>query len=114
LDYVGWDVIDRKRQQAGWRPVTRMGLVEETPADIVAGGLSRLASENPVAAAVLEGAAENLEGGRRSEVFNRRQPEHVILAGTSGLGVFDAREIDFRSYAWDRGRWLRRTGTHPF
>ena len=110
MDHVGWDLIDRKRRQAGWRPVERMGLLEETPAERVAAGLSPLAAADPTGAALLMGAAENREGGRRSEVFDRRQPEHVILAGTAGLGIFDARGIDHRAYAWEQGRWVRRPG----
>jgi hypothetical protein len=31
-----------------------------------------------------------------SEPFDRRQPEHVALAGLLGLGVFDANRIEHR------------------
>lgn len=30
------------------------------------------------------------------EQFDRRQPEHIILAGTIGLGIFDAHQIEHR------------------
>jgi hypothetical protein len=113
MDHVGWDIIDRKRHEAGWRPVGRMGLVEETPAEAVASGLAPLAAASAPGAALLTGAAENRAGGRRSEVFDRRQPEHIILAGTMGLGTFDARDIDHRAYTWENGRWARRPGAGP-
>jgi len=34
--------------------------------------------------------------GARQEAFDRRQPEHIILAGTIGLGQHDRRRIDYR------------------
>jgi hypothetical protein len=113
MDHVGWDIIDRKRRQAGWRPVERMGLLQETPAEQIAAGLAPLAATDPAGAALLSDAAEEREGGRRTEVFDRRQPEHILLAGTAGLGIFDARGIDHRAYAWENGRWVRRTGAGP-
>jgi uncharacterized protein (DUF362 family) len=66
LDHVGWDIIDRKRLQEGLPPVARMGMT------------AGLAAE------------------RHSEAFDRRQPEHVILASTLGLGIFDADRMDHR------------------
>jgi hypothetical protein len=113
MDHVGWDVIDRKRRREGWRPVGRMGLLQETPAERVAAGLSPLAATSPAGAALLGGAAEDREGGLRTEVFDCRQPEHVILAGTHGLGVFDARGIDHRAFDWEPRGWVRRSGTRP-
>jgi uncharacterized protein (DUF362 family) len=70
LDHVGWDVIDAKRAEVGMPPVGRMGLHSTMP------------------------------GGRGSESFDLRQPEHIILAGTVGLGVFDPRGIDHRRIAF--------------
>ena len=40
-----------------------------------------------------------LPGNQKDEQFDRRQPEHIILAGTIGLGVFDAHHIDHRRLA---------------
>ena len=34
--------------------------------------------------------------GRASEAFNVRQPDHVILAGQLGLGVFEREKITYR------------------
>jgi uncharacterized protein (DUF362 family) len=73
LDHVGWDILDAKRAREGWPSVARMGLLHDMPA-----------------------ADPYLRAGRETEVFDRRQPEHIVLAGTIGLGVFDARGIDHR------------------
>jgi uncharacterized protein (DUF362 family) len=66
LDHVGWDIIDRKRVREGLPVVARVGLSGTTPAE------------------------------RAGEHFDRRQPEHIALAETIGLGVFDPRRIDHR------------------
>jgi hypothetical protein len=66
LDHVGWTIIDAKRIEQGQPPVARMGLHSVDP------------------------------GGREGEHFDRRQPEHIILASTIGLGVFDSAGIDHR------------------
>ncbi len=81
LDHVGWDIIDRKRLQEGLPPVAKMSLLSAIPAE--------------------------RQAGRRPEDFDRRQPEHIILAGTIGLGVFDAAAIEHRQRVWDaaRGVW---------
>ncbi len=81
LDHVGWDIIDRKRVREGLPPVAKMSLLSALPAERQAGG--------------------------RPEVFDRRQPEHIILAGTIGLGVFDAAAIEHRRLTWDavHGTW---------
>ena len=34
--------------------------------------------------------------GRGSEAFNVRQPDHVVLAGQLGLGVFEREGITYR------------------
>jgi uncharacterized protein (DUF362 family) len=74
LDHIGWDIIDRKRLEMGMPPVAMMGLQSNTEAE------------------------------RGKEQFDRRQPEHVILAGTIGLGVFEANQIDHRRRTWDVDR----------
>jgi len=96
MDHVGWDIIDSKRAREGWQPVAKMGLLQDTPAVKLSTRLAMLASQGPAEAASLAFAGIHLEGGRESEAFDRRQPEHIILAGMIGLGVFDARLIEHR------------------
>ncbi len=94
LDHVGWDVIDAKRAREGWAPVDRMGWVNHTPGATIAGGLAPLAAHNLADALPLAVASTNRQAGRGSEIFNLRQPEHIILAGVLGLGTFNRDEID--------------------
>jgi uncharacterized protein (DUF362 family) len=96
MDHVGWDIIDTKRAEMGWRPVAQMGLASSTPAMTLSTRLAALAAHSPCEALPLEAGTEYFEGGRGTEVFDRRQPEHIILASMIGLGVFDARQIDHR------------------
>ncbi len=93
LDHVGWDIIDTQRARMGWPAVEQMGWINHTPQVQVASHLAPLAARGPGGAAVLTAAAEYFEGGRASENFNLRQPEHIILAGKLGLGRFDREEI---------------------
>src|SRR5205807_293508 len=96
MDHVGWDIIDAKRIQEGWLPVGRMGLTNQTPAVNASNALAGLGGQQLLDTLTLTAAGLNLHAGRESEVFDLRQPEHVILAGTIGLGEFDARRIDHR------------------
>lgn len=96
LDHVGWDIIDAKRAEMGWRPVAQMGLQFQSIPEQVAPALAALAAQGEVEVAVLSRLREQIEAGRATEIFDRRQPEHIILAGTMGLGVFDARRIEHR------------------
>jgi hypothetical protein len=96
LDHVGWDAIDAKRAAMGWPAVDRMGWSFWTPASATAAALTPLASASAMQSAILTSASENLSGGRASEVFNERQPEHIILAGELGLGRFARDEIFHR------------------
>src|SRR5262249_31988918 len=110
LDHVGWNIVDAKRVAEGWRPVAHMGLLDTTPTEMLATGLATLAAGSATEAITLCAGAENLCGGWGSGGFDRRQPEHVILAGTHGLGVFDARGIEHRTLTWNEGRgWVPRT-----
>jgi uncharacterized protein (DUF362 family) len=79
LDHVGWDIIDNKRMERGWLPVAMMGQLQ------LAGDPS------PVLRAKGTSATP-----QKLEQFDRRQPEHIILGGTIGLGVFDAQQIEHR------------------
>jgi uncharacterized protein (DUF362 family) len=95
LDHVGWDIIDAKRAEEGWQPVAQMGQLQQVPAVALSGRLAALAARgvphNLATAAVSQHAP-----GIQIEQFDRRQPEHIPLAGLHGLGVFDARGIEHR------------------
>lgn len=76
LDHVGWRIIDAKREAEGWPSVGQMGLE----------GKYRM--------------VEWKDGIQcPSEQFGMRQPEHIALAATLGLGVFDLKQIDHRKIA---------------
>ena len=96
LDHVGWDCIDAVRAENGWAPVGRMGLSLLTPAGTAATGVAPVGG-SLLGGATLYAAAANLDAGRASEELNVRQPEHVLLAGELGLGVFPRDEIEHRT-----------------
>jgi hypothetical protein len=99
MDHVGWDIIDQKRAQEGWPPVASMGSVlSYAPVEMLSARLAMFAASTPADAMTL--SAAGLKAGPRAtplEQLDRRQPEHVILAGTLGMGTFDARQIEHRS-----------------
>ena len=97
MDHVGWDIIDAKRAELGWAPVGHMGLVQGGEQLRMSPRLAALtvASQSPVAIAAAL-AEHRRRVGLVSEPFDRRQPEHVALAGLLGLGVFDANRIEHR------------------
>jgi uncharacterized protein (DUF362 family) len=99
MDHVGWDIIDRKRADEGWAPVGAMGLSGHTPPIQVAARLAALAAGSSPEGWTLNVAGQNLQEGWGSEAFDRRQPEHIILAGELGLGVFESQGIDHRLIA---------------
>lgn len=96
LDHVGWDIIDAKRAAEGWRPVGQMGLSHLNPAAEVGMRLAPLAGRATPEALALAAASQERLGGVATEAFDRRQPEHIILAATLGLGVFDGAAIEHR------------------
>jgi hypothetical protein len=96
LDHVGWDIIDAKRVQEGFAPVAQTGALHISSAMRLTTGLTTLAGQSSTEALTLAAAGRDLYANRQTEVFDRRQPEHVILAGTIGLGVFDATQIEHR------------------
>ena len=100
MDHVGWDIIDRKRADEGWAPVGHMGLVQGAPSWSLPPRLVNLAATGTpeAAAAVLAEQVRMNALTRGGEPFDRRQPEHVVLAGLLGLGTFNAREIDHRLF----------------
>jgi hypothetical protein len=71
LDHIGWEIIDRKRMTEGWPAVAAMGLDART-------GVGRV------------------EDKPYPEQLHIRQPQHVPLAETLGLGVFDRARIVYR------------------
>jgi hypothetical protein len=96
LDHVGWDTINAQRARMGWPPVEEMGLLGETAEKTISRHLAGLAARSPAEALGMTLPAQIQQGGLASESFDRRQPEHIILAGTEGLGVFDRDRIDYR------------------
>jgi hypothetical protein len=73
LDHIGWQIIDAKRAEEGWPSVAKMGFEGEFRMVEVKDGI-----KTP------------------SEQFEMRQPEHVPLAATLGLGIFDPKRIEHR------------------
>jgi hypothetical protein len=109
LDHVCWDVIDAKRILEGWQPVARMGLLSKAPAVTLSPRLALLAALSGTEAAVTAvDRYRNVPDGSATESFNMRTPDHVILAGQIGLGVWDARQIEHRRDFWDPAgrRWI--------
>jgi hypothetical protein len=64
LDHVGWEIIDRKRAAEGWPGVAQMGLDART-------------------------GIVQIDGKPYPEELYIRQPQHIPLAKTLGLGGFD-------------------------
>jgi hypothetical protein len=95
MDHVGWDVIDAVRAENGWAPVAQMGLLNVTPTGTAATGVAPFGADLWNGAALCA-AAQHLHAGRVTEELNMRQPEHVVLAGELGLGVFARDRIDYR------------------
>jgi hypothetical protein len=94
LDRVCWKIIDAKRQEMGWLPVDKMGLrYLDDDHDRQATALAGLHAGGIMEDVALQTCMQNLQAGRASEVFSRRQPEHVKLAGELGLGAFAWKEI---------------------
>lgn len=68
LDHIGWKIIDAKRAQEGWPRVAAMGLDASTN-------------------------VKTKSDERYPEQFHIRQPQHIPLAASLGLGIFDREEI---------------------
>lgn len=96
LDHVGWDILDTRRALEGWPPVERMGWLYQEPPVQPTSGAAALAADHALAAVLMQAAAANRIEGRFSEVLNVRQPDHVVLAGELGLGVFPRDRITYR------------------
>ena len=97
MDHVGWTIIDAKRRALGWPAVAEMGL-QNYPYDArIRAAMAAFTTQGGIPAATLALASDHLLAGRGSEVFNLRQPEHIVLAGEMGLGEFDRNKIDYRT-----------------
>jgi uncharacterized protein (DUF362 family) len=96
LDHVGWDIIDTQRARCGWKPVSQTGLLYYTPALKLSTALAAMSARSVCDTISLQAGAQHFESGRQSELFDRRQPEHIFLASMIGLGIFDARQIEHR------------------
>ncbi len=101
MDHVGWDIIDAKRLEMGWLPVARMGLQLPTGGVQMSPRLAALAALGTPAGAAALVLDEQRRSQLSSEPFDRRQPEHIALAGLLGLGKFNAHEIEHRVLVGD-------------
>lgn len=102
MDHVCWDIIDTKRAFEGWGPVGHMSMLSQAPARTFSPRLAALAALGGPEAGALALAEHQQSQIPQTGEFDRRQPEHVILAGTLGLGVWDATQIDHRVH-WITG-----------
>jgi uncharacterized protein (DUF362 family) len=93
MDHVGWDVIDAKRVSLGLPRVGEIGRRDFSPqrqAHMIASAMHPAGTADALARIA---AAEFVRGAGDTEVFDRRTPEHVILAGLIGLGEFDLNKV---------------------
>lgn len=93
MDHVGWDIIDAKRVRLGLPRVGETGRLNYAAPQTARAAVATLAGRGPLDAANLAAAARSFVQAGRSEVFDRRTPEHVILAGLIGLGEFDLSKV---------------------
>lgn len=93
MDHVGWDIIDAKRVSLGLARVGEIGRRDFSPERQARMMASAMLPTGTADALTRVAAAEFVRGAGDSEVFDRRTPEHVILAGLIGLGEFDLNRI---------------------
>ncbi len=99
MDHVGWDRIDSKRIQVGLPRVGEMGRHLFTTDRKALMALTDLGGTRLPEALTLLAAQRFVRSGGDTEVLDRRQPEHILLAGLIGLGVFDIAQITHRTIA---------------
>jgi uncharacterized protein (DUF362 family) len=75
LDHVGWEIIDAKRAAEGWPSVASMGTDAQS---------------------AIRPDIKGNDGKPYPEQFHIRQPQHIPLAATLGLGVFDKSDERFK------------------
>jgi len=93
MDHVGWDIIDAKRVSLGLPRVGEVGRRDFSPERQAQMMASAMLPANTADALTRIAAAEFVRGAGDTEVFDRRTPEHVILASLIGLGEFDLNKI---------------------
>jgi hypothetical protein len=96
MDHIGWDIIDSKRVQLGLPRVGEIGRRDFAPAKQVQMTLARMGSAHPLDALTKATAANFVRSAGNTEIFDRRTPEHVILAAMIGLGEFDLSQITYK------------------
>jgi len=74
MDHVGWEIIDAKRAAESWPSVASMGTDAQS---------------------ALRPDIKGNDGKPYPEQFHIRQPQHIPLAATLGLGVFDKADERF-------------------
>jgi hypothetical protein len=99
MDMVGWEIIDAKRAEEGFIPVARMGMVNPEQAQTMSPQLAALATfGGPVGRGLALSQQQQRMARLAGEPFDRRQPEHVLLAGLLGLGKWQRGEIEHRTH----------------
>lgn len=96
MDHIGWDIIDTKRVSIGLPRVGEIGRRDFTPDKQARMIASAMLPGGTLDALTRTAAAEFVRGAGDSEVFDRRTPEHVILAYMIGLGEFDLNKITYK------------------
>jgi uncharacterized protein (DUF362 family) len=96
MDHVGWDIIDSKRALEGWAPVGHMGMIQNGTSYHLSPRLAALAAFGTPQGAMAITLDHQRRHAMHAEQFDRRQPEHIALAGLLGLGRFAAHEIEHR------------------
>jgi hypothetical protein len=93
LDHVGWDIIDSKRVREGLPRVGEMSKYLYSDARKAAMALAGLGAAGLPDALTLLASERYVRGGGDTEDLDRRQPEHIVLAGLIGLGEFDLKKV---------------------
>ena len=90
-----------------------MGLRHHDERMTVSSRLSILGCHGISDAVTLAAAAQIGPGKQEGEPFDRRQPEHVTLAGSIGLGLYDADKIEYRLSKFDPAKraWAKGTAS---
>ena len=78
------------------RSLSHVSQQQQTLPRLASSALAPFGEPDALAAAALAASSKNIHDGWKTEVFNLRQPDHVILAGQLGLGVFDWERIAYR------------------
>src|SRR5262249_10055482 len=60
MDHVGWDIIDAKRAQEGWQPVSKTGQLHQAPARMLSTRLAALAGQGTLDTLTLAATGRNV------------------------------------------------------